>query len=178
MKFSHFFWIDREYFAPKTREQIDFGLTLFEDEKPKNAEEAIKEIVGAVDGVLARNQDWHDFHKEMIFQVEPNSKEDISFLLELSIYEQKSMDLYKREMYTESLNNMLVYIQTYQKQLNEIDEAWYTQVAASLIYPLDPVRSNDQQILAKDKSLKVLKPRHKYLAKNTKVKGRQAGIIK
>lgn len=40
---------------------------------------------------------------------------------------------------------MLVYIQTYQKQLNEIDEAWYTQVAASLIYPLDPVRSNDQK---------------------------------
>ncbi|MDM5223009.1 helicase C-terminal domain-containing protein [Peribacillus sp. NJ11] len=166
------------FFAPETRQQIDFGLTLFEDEKPKNAEEAIKEIVGAVDGVLARDQDWRDFHKEMILQVEPNSKEDISFLLELAVFEQKSMNLYRRERYTESLDNMLDYIQTYREQLNEIDEAWYTQVAASLIFPFDPVRSNDLQILAKDKSLKVLKPRHSYLTKNTKVKGRQAGVIK
>ncbi|WP_176510758.1 DEAD/DEAH box helicase [Bacillus cereus] len=169
---------NKRFFAAETRAQINFGLTLFEEEKPQNAEVAVKEIMDAVNAVLERDQNWRDFHKEMILQVEPNGTEGISFLLELAINEQKSMNLFRRERYTEALDNFLDYIQTYKHQLNEIDEAWYTQFAASLIYPFDPVRSNDMQILAKDKSLMVLKPRHHYLAKNTKIKGRQAGVIK
>lgn len=169
---------NKRFFTPETREQINFGLTLFEDEKPNNPKEALQEITGAVDAVLARDQNWRDFHKEMILKAEPNDDADISFLLKLAVNEQISMNLFRREKYQEALNNMLDFISTNNENLNVIDEAWYTQLAASLIFPIDPARSNDLQVLAKEKSLMVLKPRHSYLVKNTKVKGRQAGVIK
>jgi hypothetical protein len=167
----------QKFFTETTREQINFGLKLFEDAKPESPEEALEEVKQAIESVLSRDQDWREFHKEMILSVEQDKKEDRTSLLSLAENEIISINLFREGREEDAANNLLDFISTNQEQLNEIDQAWFLQLAASFLYSVNPKASNDCQLKAKNISPKVLKPISNYYSKITSNRGKQAGVI-
>lgn len=168
----------QNFFTETTRAQVNFGLKLFEDEKPEDANEALDEIKEAIELVLKRDQDWREYHKEMILSVQQDEKDDKSVMLELAHNEIISIDLFRNDNGEAAANNLLDYINTNKKELNTIDRAWFMQLAASFLYKINPTLANDYQIKAKELSPKVLRPISSNYTKITATRGKQVSIIK
>lgn len=170
---------NQRFFGPETQAQVKFGLEIFEGERPQNVENAIDEIKDAIDAVLNRDPQWRTFHKEMILNVDDEDNDnDTSHLLSLADTYTNSVQLFKDEEYEAGANMLLDYVETHKGLLSEMDQAWYTQTAASMVYPINSTRASDLQVKAKKLYSRVLKPLTPYLSKLTKTKGKQSEIIK
>jgi hypothetical protein len=170
---------NRAYFAPATRKQLDFGLELFGDYKPTSSEEAIKEIYGAVEACLSRDSEWRTFHKDMILNArsEYEDKEVSSQLLDIADIERTALLKYRDDYNEDACAMIRDLINTNKDILNKVDEAWYLQIGASILDPVNPVSANDMQVKARSLSSKVLKPQTHTYSKLTKTRGRQAELI-
>lgn len=165
---------NKKFFSSTTNAQIEFGLSLFDDEKPQDKREALNEIKLAVDAVLNRDQDWRNFHKDMILNVPLKQKEDSSLLLNLAEVEKESLSLFREEKFEQATDLILSFCQQNGDSLTEVDIAWYTELSAFTCNPVNPTRANDLQIIAKNHFPTMLKPRNNYFAKQTRLKGTQS----
>lgn len=170
---------NRTFFAPATKKQLDFGLELFGEYKPKNSEEALYEIYGAVEACLTRDSDWRTFHKDMILSAQMESKDNknSSQLLDIADTERQALLKYRDDYAEDGCRLIRDLINNNQGDLNEVDESWYLQMGANILDSVDPVSASDMQVKARSLSSKVLKPQvHKY-SKLTKTRGKQAELI-
>ncbi|QQK76541.1 DEAD/DEAH box helicase [Salicibibacter cibarius] len=169
---------NQPFFAPETLAQIKFGQTIFDGEQPETSEEALEEVKSATESVLNRDPEWRSFHKQLILDVNKDHMEQNSFLLNLAENFSKAVDLFIDEKYEAGTNEFLTYIDQHKELLSDIDKAWYTQVAASFIYPVNSSRANDLQVKAKNQYRRVLKPLTPNYSKLTRSRGKQSEIIK
>ncbi|MFB5250875.1 DEAD/DEAH box helicase [Bacillus mycoides] len=177
----NFIGIDRNraFFGSATRKQLDFGLELFGDYKPTSSEEALKEIHEAVKACLSRDSDWRTYHKDMILnaQSEYEESEVSSQLLHIADAERIALLKHRDEYHKDASEMIRDIINTNKENLNKVDEAWYFQIGASILYTVNPVSAIDMQVKARNLSSKVLKPQNHTYSKLTKTRGRQAELI-
>ncbi|WP_432681229.1 DEAD/DEAH box helicase [Bacillus velezensis] len=178
-KLLNFIGIDsnRSFFSPATREQLNFGLGLFGDQKPESVEQSLAEIHDAVEACLSRDPEWRQYHKEMILNATSKNKSDSNYLLNIANIEKSALEKYRNDLNIEACTMIREAVNTYDKSLNEIDQAWYLQLGANILDNVDVTGAVDIQLKAKKLSSKVLKPISHTYSKLTKVKGKQAEVI-
>lgn len=170
---------NRSFFASATRKQLDFGLELLGEYKPKSIEEALEEIYGAVEACLTRDSEWRKFHKDMILnaQLEYKDKEVSTKLLDIADTERTALLKYRDDYNEDACKMIQNLISTNNDSINHSDEAWYFQIGATIMNSVNPVNANDMQVKARSLSSKVLKPQNHIYSKLTKTKGQQAELI-
>ncbi|GIO38842.1 DEAD/DEAH box helicase [Paenibacillus antibioticophila] len=168
---------NRPFFAPATRKQIDFGLKLFGEHTPTSADEAMKEIVGAIDACLSGDPEWRQFHKDMILAAERDDKSETSHLLDIAETEHSALLKYRDDFNEDACGVIRDMLNTQKDHLSKVDEAYYMQMGATLLDEVNPVGAADMQVKARSLFSKVLKPQHHTYSKLTKVKGKQADLL-
>jgi len=163
------------FFAPTTLSQIEFGLKLFEGETPEDAESALAEIGHAVKTCLTGDREWREFHKNMILNA-IKAENETSYYLNLAETEHNALIKYREDGNEVAAQELLTYSD--QNPLSAIDKAWYYQLSAIILEPVDPVRACDLQVVARTLCMNVLRPTVRTFSKITRTKGRQCEFIK
>ncbi|MDA2358404.1 DEAD/DEAH box helicase [Bacillus cereus] len=170
---------NREFFGAATRKQLDFGLELFGEYEPDSSEDALKEIYEAVEACLSRDSEWRKYHKDMILNAQSEYPESAvsSQLLNIADNERIALLKHRDEYHQDAADMIRDLINTNIEIMSKVDEAWYLQLGASMLYTVNPVSALDMQVKARSLSSKVLKTQNHTYSKLTKTRGRQAELI-
>lgn len=114
----------------------------------------------------------------MILEALKNSYHKDNQYLDLAEKEYQAVKRFREDDYSGAAEELLNYIGAHEKDLNEVDRAWYYELAATIIEPIDKVRASDLQVKARSLCSNVLKPKTPVYSKMTKTKGRQSEVIK
>ncbi|MGO2242255.1 MAG: DEAD/DEAH box helicase family protein [Halomonas sp.] len=147
----------RGYFSAQTLKQVEIGLSIVEygKEDVSSGAEPIDVVVDLVNQCLNRNEDWKEFYKQKMDELNPVLG-DYNHL-KLFEAEKSAENHYRNGRYTTAVNTLQAAIDT--SIMNGKDKAWYLQQLARLIYPFDKVESAKYQKAAFENNRLLLKPR-------------------
>ena len=134
-----------QYFTAVTRKQLEFGLTLLDENGKENSVQTIKETT---DYCLTQNPDWRRYHAQEMAEVESEHlNEEKIKNLHIAQIEKDAITLFRRRNYQGSKDKIINEIIRSQ-EINYKQSAWYYQLAAQLQYLDNKVASNDLQLKA------------------------------
>lgn len=163
------------HFTPITKGQITGGLNLFDKSEIANSKDVIKQTI---DLCLTQNNDWIEFHKNLVLKVQVEEKnEEKLVMLEFAEIERQALEQFRLRHYEDACNLIVTKIIPSQK-ISEKTRAWYYQFAAQLVYLQNRNRSNDLQIKACSLTTLMFHPQQEHFYKKITIVSKQSAEIK
>lgn len=150
-----------QYFTPFTRKQLDVGLQLLDDEENSKA---LKVITDTIEACLNQEDDWRQFHSQMLDEVDPGENNDrLVAQLDMAKVELDSINLFRRRAYEDAADNILQnLIDSF--ELSDKQKGWFFELSARYYYLQNTGKANDLQVKACNTASHMLQPTtgHEY----------------
>ena len=165
----------KRFFSPQTQQQLNIGnkVTQFavEDATEQNPRKITKQTI---DMLLKRDDGWKAFYKMEMDKIESASRDES--ILDILQLERNAEMFYQQENYPKAKDCIDQIINKY-VQGDSIEEGWYIQEMARLVYPMSKLDSNRLQVGAHRKNRSLLKPENGMMFRKLEVEDKRIDKI-